>query len=73
MVKRAIQEASEAAESAVEQGKVLCPWLPDPKRCEACGAYCDATEEYVDTQAMVVPIWKCPTEGCAKSYYRDRD
>ena len=71
MVKRAIKEAAESASEAVEQSKVLCPWLPDPEPCPHCKRHMDATEEYVDQQAMVVPIWRCPE--CEYRAYRHRD
>ena len=71
MVKRAIKEAAESASEAVEQSKVLCPWLPDPEPCEACGVYCDATESFVESQAMIMPVWECPE--CGQEYHRDRE
>jgi len=71
MVTRPIKEAQEAAESARETVKNLCPWLPDPYQCDDCGAYCDATEGYVREQAMVVDTWTCPE--CGQRYYRNRD
>jgi len=37
MVNRPIKEAQEAAESARETVKNLCPWLPDPYQCDDCG------------------------------------
>lgn len=61
--------ARDTAETVERQGKVLIPWLPDPYTCDDCGAYCDATEEYVDQQAMIVDVWKCPE--CESRYYRD--
>lgn len=71
MVTRPIKEAQEAADTAREQVKNLCPWLPDPHQCDDCGAYCDATESYVQAQAMVVNTWTCPE--CGQRYYRNRD
>lgn len=60
----------EDAPSVAERAKNLVPWLPDPHQCDECGAYCDATHEYVAEQAMQVDIWKCPE--CESRYYRDR-
>jgi len=71
MVTRPIKEAQEAAESARETVKNLCPWLPDPYQCDDCGAYCDSTEGYVQEQAMVTDTWTCP--DCGQRYYRNRD
>ena len=66
---------SDALENGVERAhketKVLCDWLPDPKICESCGAYTDATEDFVAEQAMIVEIWECPE--CGDRYYRDGD
>jgi hypothetical protein len=73
MVTRPIKEAQEAADSARETVKNLCPWLPDPHQCGDCGAYCDATEGYVQEQAVVVDIWQCPNDECGQRYYRNRD
>jgi len=73
MVNRPIKEAQEKADTARETVKNLCPWLPDPYQCDDCGAYCDATEGYVQAQAMVVDIWQCPNEECGQRYYRNRD
>jgi hypothetical protein len=71
MVDKPIQKAIEGGIEAVEQEtKNLCPWLPDPHKCD-CGAYCDATRDYVESQAMVLPIWKCPE--CNARYYRNRE
>jgi len=72
MVNRPIKEAQEAAESARETVKNLCPWLPDPYQCDDCGGvYCDAKVDYVAEQAMIVDIWECP--NCGNRYYRNRD
>lgn len=73
MVTRPIKEAQEAADTAREQVKNLCPWLPDPYQCDSCGHYCDATEGYVQEQAMVVDLWQCPNDECGQRYYRNRD
>jgi PHP family Zn ribbon phosphoesterase len=48
----------------------LIPWLSKPVRCE-CGAYCDPDTDYVETQAMIIDIWRCP--DCGKRYYREAD
>ena len=73
MVDKPIQKAIEQGTDAIEQtSKVLCPWLPDPHTC-ACGAYCDAEVEYIESQAMPMEIWKCPNEECGNRYYRNRD
>lgn len=49
--------------------KNLVPWLESPHKCD-CGAYTDATHEYVEPQAMYMDVWKCPE--CGTRYYRDR-
>ena len=65
-----LQQAVEQAQDGVERaGKSLVPWLPDPHQCD-CGAYTNATHEYVASQAMYMDIWKCPE--CGTRYYRDR-
>jgi len=63
MIERPIKKAQEATEEAISDGKVLCPWLPDPPRCPHDKAHMDALEEYVGEQAMVIPVWKCPECG----------
>ena len=73
MVDKPIQKALEGGIEAVEQEKKnLCPWLPDPHKCD-CGAYCDAEMKYVESQATIMRIWKCPNEDCGKRFYRNRD
>jgi len=71
MVNRPIKEAQDAAELARETVKNLCPWLESPHKCPECNTYCDATEGYVQEQAMVVDTWTCPE--CGQRYYRNRD
>jgi hypothetical protein len=71
MVDKRIEQAKEIADDAKEQTKVLCPWLPNPHKCPACDTYCDATEDFVREQAMVVDIWHCP--DCGERYYRNRE
>ena len=68
---RPIEAAEKAVDSAKSATKNLCPWLPDPHTCQECGAYCDATTDYVQQQAMVVEIWECP--DCGSRFYRNRD
>jgi len=53
-----------------QEAKRLIPWLPNPHQCE-CGAYCDATTEFVAEQALYTEIWKCPE--CDKRYYRSEE
>ena len=71
MVKRAIKEAAESASEAVEQSKVLCPWLPDPHTCEACGVYCDASSTFDPQMMEPVESWECPE--CGQHYRRTRE
>jgi len=71
MVKKVLQEsAKDAKEKVEEETKNLCPWLPDPHKCD-CGAYCDATQDYVESQALVMDIWLCPE--CDARYFRNRE
>jgi hypothetical protein len=73
MVDRPIQKAiEEGIDTATEQTKTLCPWLPDPHKCD-CGAYCDATRDYVAEQAAVMDVWQCPNDDCGQRYHRERD
>lgn len=52
------------------RGAGLLWWLEDPYECDECGAYCEATREYVAAQALPdVPVWSCP--DCDARYYRD--
>ena len=62
------EKGVEKARETVQEGRRLIPWLPDPHRCE-CGALCYAEHDYVESQAMVMPIWEC--RECGKRYYRD--
>jgi len=71
MVTRPIKEAQEAADTARETVKNLCPWLENPHECPDCNRYCDSAEEYVEQQAMVVKVWRCPS--CEQLFYRNRD
>ena len=72
MVDKPIQKAIESGTEAIEQtSKVLCSWLEDPHTCDECGAYCDATVEYVEAQVSYMDIWKCPE--CDARYFRNRD
>jgi len=71
MVTRPIKEAQEAAESARETVKNLCPWLESPHKCPDCDRYCDAERDYVESQAMEIRIWRCPQ--CNQRFYRNRD
>jgi len=71
MVDKPIQKAIEGGIEQVEkETKNLCPWLPDPHKCD-CGAYCDATKDFVKSQALVMGIWQCPE--CGDRYYRNRE
>ena len=60
------QEATETIKGKA-RGKLL-DWLP--RHYCTCGQPCEATTEYVEEQAMPVPIWKCE---CGKRYYREED
>jgi hypothetical protein len=72
MVDKPIQKALEGGiEKTKQETKNLCPWLEDPYRCDSCNSYCDATEDFVESQALVMDIWKCPE--CGDRYYRNRD
>jgi hypothetical protein len=72
MVKKVLQKSAKDAKEKVEQEtKNLCPWLEPPKKCESCGAYTDATRDYVAQQAMVMDIWECPK--CGDRYFRNRE
>ena len=68
---RPIEAAEKAVDSAKSATKNLCPWLPDPHVCDSCGAYCDATVDYVAQQADYMDVWECPE--CEARYYRNRD
>lgn len=46
----------------------LIPWLPKPHQC-SCGSYCYADVGYVQSQAMVMDIWRCP--DCSARYFRN--
>jgi len=72
MVKKVLQESAKAAKEKVEEGtKNLCPWIEDPYRCDSCNSYCDATQDFVESQALVMDIWECPE--CGDRYFRNRD
>ena len=54
----------------------VLPWLPNPKRCEHCGAACEQTHAYDPQEAAFhpngeAPAWECPE--CAAIYRRDDD
>ena len=68
---RPIEAAEKAVSSAKSATKNLCPWLPDPHVCDSCGAYCDATVDYVAQMADYMDVWECPE--CEARYYRNRD
>ena len=68
---RPIESAEKAVDSAKSATKNLCPWLPDPHVCDECGTYCDATVDYVASQALHMDVWQCPE--CEARYYRNRD
>ena len=71
MVDKPIQKAIQGGiERTKQETKNLCPWLPDPHKCD-CGAYCDATQDFVASQALVMEIWLCPE--CGARYYRNRE
>lgn len=53
----------------IERAKRLCPWLPDPHKCD-CGAYCDATVTYDPRLVEYTKAWVCPQ--CQSAYYRER-
>jgi DNA-directed RNA polymerase subunit RPC12/RpoP len=66
-----LKESAQEASDAVERNtKTLCPWLEDPHVCGECGAHCDSTRNYVESQVMIMDIWKCPE--CGSRYYRER-
>jgi len=74
MVDKPIQKAIEGGiEQAKQETKNLCPWLEDPHRCDSCNTYCDAEVEYIESQATIMRIWKCPNEACGKRFYRNRE
>jgi hypothetical protein len=68
---RPIKAAEEGVQSATSKAKgKLLDWLPR-KTCEHCGSLCTAEQEFVERQAMVCPIWKCP--DCSSRYHREED
>jgi len=67
-IKNALEDGIERTK---QETKNLCPWLPDPFRCDSCNSYCDATQDYVASQALVMDIWKCPE--CDARYFRNRE
>jgi len=71
MVDKPIQKALEdGIERTKQETKNLCPWLESPHTCQNCGSYCDATQDYVESQALVMDIWLCPE--CDARYFRNR-
>jgi len=66
-----LQDVVDAKDKATEQTKRLVPWLDDPHVCDECGAYCDATVDYVAQQADYMDVWECPE--CEARYFRNRD
>jgi len=69
MIERPIKKAQEATEDIVDEGKVLCPWLPDPPRCPHDKSHMDADEQFVASQAMVCEVWVC--NECGYRCFRD--
>lgn len=64
-----VDTAREATETARGKAKGLLPWLPDPYVCDECSAYCEPTTEFVEAQAMPMPVWKCG--DCGSRYHRE--
>lgn len=58
------REVQESAQSAVER---IEDYLFGTHQCD-CGARCEPTERFVESQARVLPIWDCP--NCEKEFYR---
>jgi hypothetical protein len=72
MVDKPIQKAIEGGiERTKEETKNLCPWLESPHTCPKCSVYCDAERSYVESQAMIMRVWKCPE--CDARYFRNRE
>ena len=65
---RPIEAAEQATESVKRKarGKLL-DWLP--RHYCTCGEPCEATTEFVESQAMYMPVYRCPE--CGKRYYRE--
>jgi len=53
-----------------QNARRLIPWLPDPHQCD-CGVYCEAKDEFVQEQAMIMPVWVCPE--CESRFYRGEE
>jgi hypothetical protein len=70
-LERPIEKAKDTAQEAISDGKVLCPWLPDPPRCPHDKSHMDAVTEFVVEQGMPVPIWRC--DECGYREYRHGD
>jgi len=70
-----LPDLSESASEAESTVRNLIPWLPDPYVCDACGAYCLATQAY-DSRTGAFhnqgyrPVWECP--DCGSEYSRLR-
>lgn len=65
-----IPELNKTQQEVERQTRTLIPWLEDPHTCE-CGALCIATEEFVESQAIYMDVWKC--RQCESLYHRTRD
>ena len=60
----------EIQESVENTTRNLIPWLENPHQCD-CGAYCLATQAFVESQAIYMDVWECP--DCDSMYHRTRD
>ncbi len=67
-----VPDFSDAKKTAREGARKLVPWLPDPHVCDHCGSYCNAEEQFVESQAIPMKVWQCPNEDCGARYYRER-
>lgn len=61
--------ARDAGESVKNRVRSALSWLPTPFTCNECGSPCEATEGFVERQAMVMEIYECPE--CGARFHRD--
>ena len=63
-------DAGDSVDEVKQHSRNLIPWLPDPHTCD-CGTFCEAKTEYVESQAIYMDVWVCPS--CGKRYFRDEE
>ena len=63
--RESIENVKQSAQSAIER---IEDYLFGTHQCD-CGARCEPTERFVESQARICAIWHCP--NCSKEFYRE--